>query len=242
MQENPVTHVAVIMDGNGRWAQKRGLPRTGGHKVGAEVLRKIIEWATQTEIEHLTCYAFSTENWKRPKIEVTFLMTLFSSYLEKEVENLKKNGVRLKIIGDKTGLSKKLQKLIVKAESETANGQNLQLNLVVNYGSQQDITEAVRLIVQEILEGKMSPAEIQVDTITNHLSTAGIPEPDLLIRPGGDFRISNYLLWELAYTEFFFYEKLWPDFTVEDMEQILSDFKNRERRFGGLVDSGGTNA
>ena len=242
MQENPVTHVAVIMDGNGRWAQKRGLPRTGGHKVGAEVLRKIIEWATQTEIEHLTCYAFSTENWKRPKIEVTFLMTLFSSYLEKEVENLKKNGVRLKIIGDKTGLSKKLQKLIVKAESETANGQNLQLNLAVNYGSQQDITEAVRLIAQEVLEGKMNPAEIQVDTITNHLSTAGIPEPDLLIRPGGDFRISNYLLWELAYTEFFFYEKLWPDFTVEDMEQILSDFKNRERRFGGLVDSGGTNA
>ncbi len=242
MQENPVTHVAVIMDGNGRWAQKRGLPRTGGHKVGAEVLRKIIEWATQTEIEHLTCYAFSTENWKRPKIEVTFLMTLFSSYLEKEVENLKKNGVRLKIIGDKTGLSKKLQKLIVKAESETANGQNLQLNLAVNYGSQQDITEAVRLIAQEVLEGKMNPAEIQVDTITNHLSTAGIPKPDLLIRPGGDFRISNYLLWELAYTEFFFYEKLWPDFTVEDMEQILSDFKNRERRFGGLVDSGGTNA
>ena len=242
MQENPVTHVAVIMDGNGRWAQKRGLPRTGGHKVGAEVLRKIIEWATQTEIEHLTCYAFSTENWKRPKIEVTVLMTLFSSYLEKEVENLKKNGVRLKIIGDKTGLSKKLQKLIVKAESETANGQNLQLNLAVNYGSQQDITEAVRLIAQEVLEGKMNPAEIQVDTITNHLSTAGIPEPDLLIRPGGDFRISNYLLWELAYTEFFFYEKLWPDFTVEDMEQILSDFKNRERRFGGLVDSGGTNA
>ena len=242
MQENPVTHVAVIMDGNGRWAQKRGLPRTGGHKVGAEVLRKIIEWATQTEIEHLTCYAFSTENWKRPKIEVTFLMTLFSSYLEKEVENLKKNGVRLKIIGDKTGLSKKLQNLIVKAESETANGQNLQLNLAVNYGSQQDITEAVRLIAQEVLEGKMNPAEIQVDTITNHLSTAGIPEPDLLIRPGGDFRISNYLLWELAYTEFFFYEKLWPDFTVEDMEQILSDFKNRERRFGGLVDSGGTNA
>ena len=242
MQENPVTHVAVIMDGNGRWAQKRGLPRTGGHKVGAEVLRKIIEWATQTEIEHLTCYAFSTENWKRPKIEVTFLMTLFSSYLEKEVENLKKNGVRLKIIGDKMGLSKKLQKLIVKAESETANGQNLQLNLAVNYGSQQDITEAIRLIAQEVLEGKMNPAEIQVDTITNHLSTAGIPEPDLLIRPGGDFRISNYLLWELAYTEFFFYEKLWPDFTVEDMEQILSDFKNRERRFGGLVDSGGTNA
>ena len=241
MQENPVTHVAVIMDGNGRWAQKRGLPRTGGHKVGAEVLRKIIEWATQTEIEHLTCYAFSTENWKRPKIEVTFLMTLFSSYLEKEVENLKKNGVRLKIIGDKTGLSKKLQKLIVKAESETANGQNLQLNLAVNYGSQQDITEAVRLIAQEVLEGKMNPAEIQVDTITNHLSTAGIPEPDLLIRPGGDFRISNYLLWELAYTEFFFYEKLWPDFTVEDMEQILSNFTNRERRFGGLVDSGGTN-
>ncbi|MBP7247893.1 MAG: di-trans,poly-cis-decaprenylcistransferase [Negativicutes bacterium] len=242
MQENPVTHIAVIMDGNGRWAQKRGLPRTGGHKVGAEVLRKIIEWATQTEIEHLTCYAFSTENWKRPKIEVTFLMTLFSSYLEKEVKNLKKNGVRLKIIGDKAGLSSKLQKLIVKAEAETADGQNLQLNLAVNYGSQQDITGAVRLIAQAVLEGKMKPDEIQVDTITNQLSTAGIPAPDLLIRPGGDFRISNYLLWELAYTEFFFYEKLWPDFTVEDMEQILSDFKNRERRFGGLVDSGGTNA
>ena len=242
MQENPVTHIAVIMDGNGRWAQKRGLPRTGGHKVGAEVLRKIIEWATQTEIEHLTCYAFSTENWKRPKIEVTFLMTLFSSYLEKEVKNLKKNGVRLKIIGDKAGLSSKLQKLIVKAEAETADGQNLQLNLAVNYGSQQDITGAVRLIAQAVLEGKMKPDEIQVDTITNQLSTAGIPALDLLIRPGGDFRISNYLLWELAYTEFFFYEKLWPDFTVEDMEQILSDFKNRERRFGGLVDSGGTNA
>lgn len=236
------THVAIIMDGNGRWAQKRNLPRTAGHKVGAETLRKIVEWTAQTDVEYLTCYAFSTENWKRPSVEVKFLMALLSAYLEGEVKNLKKNEVRLKVIGDISGLSSGLQKQIVKAESDTAGGDKLQLNLAINYGGQQDILLAIQKIAQGIKEDVLQPNDISLDLIKNSLSTQGIPEPDILIRPGGDYRISNFLLWEMAYTEFFFLEKWWPDFTSEDMREIIEEFENRERRFGGLNESGGKNA
>ena len=235
-EQKEATHVAIIMDGNGRWAKKRGLPRTAGHKVGAEVLRKIVECAAASPVKYLTCYAFSAENWKRPKMEVTFLMTLLSHYLEGEVENLKKNGVSLKVIGDKSGLSGKLQKQVAKAEDATKEGTELQLNLAINYGSRQDLLQGVQNLAKLVEAGQLKAAEITEEMLESHLSTAGIPAPDLLIRPGGDYRISNFLLWELAYTEFFFLEKLWPDFTEADFQSLLQDFKNRERRFGGLGD------
>lgn len=238
---NPV-HVAIIMDGNGRWAQKRGLPRTAGHKVGAEVLRNIVEYAASSPVEYLTCYAFSTENWKRPKLEVSFLMKLLSHYLEDEIENLKRNQIRLKIIGDKSGLSSKLQKQVEKAESMTENGERLQLNLAINYGGHQDLVFACREIARKIEQKELQVDSINEEMIASHLSTQGIPAPDLLIRPGGDYRISNFLLWELAYTEFFFIEKLWPDFTSEDFDEIINSFMIRERRFGGVNDSGGMHA
>lgn len=241
-QQKDAVHVAIIMDGNGRWAKKRGLPRTGGHKVGAEVLRKMVEFAAKTPIQYLTCYAFSTENWKRPKIEVQFLMTLLSLYLDQEITNLKKNGVALKILGDKSGLSSKLQKQIEKAESETAAGERLQLNLAINYGGRQDLVQAVQKIAHQIESGERNISNIDEELISAALGTAGMPEPDLLIRPGGDCRISNFLLWEMAYTEFFFSSKLWPDFTEEDFQKILDEFKNRERRFGGLTEKGGSDA
>lgn len=229
------THVAIIMDGNGRWAQKRGLPRTAGHKAGAETLRKMVEFAAQSGIEFLTCYAFSTENWKRPKTEVSFLMTLLSTYLEKEAKDLAKNGIRLKVLGDTQGLSSKLQKQIQKAEEITAKGTRLQLNLAINYGGQQEILAACQKFAVEVEQGLTKPNEITIEKFESLLTTQNIPNPDLLIRPGGDYRISNFLLWQLAYTELWFSPILWPDFSEKDFELALESFKNRERRFGGVV-------
>ena len=229
------THVAIIMDGNGRWAQKRGLPRTAGHKAGAETLRKMVEFAAQSGIEFLTCYAFSTENWKRPKTEVSFLMTLLSTYLEKEAKDLAKNGIRLKVLGDTQGLSSKLQKQIQKAEEITAKGTRLQLNLAINYGGQQEILAACQKFAVEVEQGLSKPNEITIEKLESLLTTRNIPNPDLLIRPGGDYRISNFLLWQLAYTELWFSPILWPDFSEKEFELALENFKNRERRFGGVV-------
>ena len=229
------THVAIIMDGNGRWAQKRGLPRTAGHKAGAETLRKMVEFAAQSGIEFLTCYAFSTENWKRPKTEVSFLMTLLSTYLEKEAKDLAKNGIRLKVLGDTQGLSSKLQKQIQKAEEITAKGTRLQLNLAINYGGQQEILAACQKFAVEVEQGLSKPNEITIEKFESLLTTQNIPNPDLLIRPGGDYRISNFLLWQLAYTELWFSPILWPDFSEKEFELALESFKNRERRFGGVV-------
>ena len=229
------THVAIIMDGNGRWAQKRGLPRTAGHKAGAETLRKMVEFAAQSGIEFLTCYAFSTENWKRPKTEVSFLMTLLSTYLEKEAKDLAKNGIRLKVLGDTQGLSSKLQKQIQKAEEITAKGTRLQLNLAINYGGQQEILAACQKFAVEVEQGLSKPNEITIEKFESLLTTQNIPNPDLLSRPGGDYRISNFLLWQLAYTELWFSPILWPDFSEKEFELALENFKNRERRFGGVV-------
>lgn len=228
-------HVAIIMDGNGRWAQKRGLPRTAGHKAGAETLRKMVEFAAQAGIKFLTCYAFSTENWKRPTTEVSFLMTLLSTYLEREAKDLAKNGIRLKVLGDIQGLSKKLQKQIQKAEEITATGTRLQLNLAINYGGQQEILKACQKYAVEVEQGLTKPSEITIEKFESLLTTQDIPNPDLLIRPGGDYRISNFLLWQLAYTELWFSPILWPDFSEKDFELALDSFKNRERRFGGVV-------
>ena len=227
-------HVAIIMDGNGRWAQKRGLPRTFGHKVGVEVLRSIQTEASDLGIKYLTAYAFSTENWHRPHDEVDFLMNLFSTYLDNEVEYLIERQVQLRFIGNTDRLSPELRRRMVDAEARTAPGTGITLNLAVDYGGRAEIVRAACRLTQEVLDGKLTVEEIGEKTFSSALYTHDQPDPDLLIRPGGDMRISNFLLWQLAYAEFWITDTLWPDFTPNHFRQAIYDFQKRDRRFGGL--------
>ena len=227
-------HVAIIMDGNGRWAKKRGMPRVFGHRAGVETLRSIVKTASAMGLKVLTAYAFSTENWKRPTEEVNFLMNLLSDYLDSEIDELDQNQVKLQFIGLIEELSPALQNKIHTAIQRTETNSGLILNLAVNYGGRSEILHAVRSIVHEVQNGNLTELEISEDTIDQHLFTAGLPDPDLLIRPSGDYRISNYLLWQLAYTEFWFTSVNWPDFKPEHFIEAIRDFQRRERRFGGL--------
>lgn len=227
-------HVAVIMDGNGRWAQKRALPRTLGHKAGAEVLRSILTEATDIGVKVLTAYAFSTENWRRPNEEVNFLMELFSTYLDNEVDHLVEKQVKLRFIGNKDRLGTELQKRIELAETKTAQGAAIILNLAVDYGGRDEIVQAAKRLGADVLAGRVELAAVDENQFASYLFTAGQPDPDLLIRPGGDMRISNFLLWQLAYAEFWLTDILWPDFTPTHFRQAIIDFQNRERRFGGI--------
>lgn len=227
-------HIAIIMDGNGRWAQKRGLPRTLGHREGAETLHRIVKTASDIGIQVLTAYAFSTENWKRPKDEVSFLMKLISDYIDMKLGEMHKNHVQIRFIGKIDELSDQLQQKMHEAEQLTANNKGLILNLAINYGSRAEIVRAVRIIAEKIAAGKLLPEDISEATITQHLYTADLCDPDLLIRPGSDLRISNYLLWQSAYSEFWFTDVNWPDFKDEHLRQAIIDYQKRERRFGGL--------
>lgn len=227
-------HIAIIMDGNGRWAQKRGLPRTFGHREGAETLNKIVKTASDIGVKVLTAYAFSTENWKRPAEEVSFLMNLISDYLDMKLGEMHKNKVQIRFIGKIDELAVKLQQKMHDAEQLTANNTGLILNLAINYGSRAEIVRAVRLIAEKVAAGELSPDDITESTIQQHLYTYDLGDPDLLIRPSGDLRISNYLLWQSAYTEFWFTEINWPDFKNEHLIKAIIDYQNRERRFGGL--------
>ncbi len=227
-------HIAIIMDGNGRWAQKRGLPRTMGHRAGVESLKKIVKTASDIGVKVLTAYAFSTENWNRPTDEVSFLMKLFIEAIENEIENLQSNNVLIRFSGDTSVLAPALQNTIHKAKERTKNNTGLILNIAINYGSRAELTRAVKLIAQDVLDGQEQINDITERTITSKLYTADLPEPDLLIRPSGDLRISNFLLWQLAYTEFWFTTTNWPDFTSELFIQAVCDFQRGERRFGGL--------
>ena len=219
-------HLAIIMDGNGRWAQKRGLKRIEGHKKGAEVVRDITTYcAKNKEIEILTLYAFSTENWKRPKMEIEFLMKLLDEYLKKELETYIKNGVKFETIGDISKFSDKLQKRIEYTKEQTKNNKNLTQVLALNYGARDEITRAVKKLIAKNEE--ITPENIQKNLdITRDV--------DLLIRTSGEIRISNFLLWQIAYAEMYFTNTLWPDFTSKELEKILNEFKKRERRFGGI--------
>lgn len=227
-------HIAIIMDGNGRWAQKRGMPRAFGHREGAETLKKIVRFSSDIGVGALTAYAFSTENWKRPTEEVNLLMKLISDYLDGNIEEMHQNNVRVRFIGKTEELSDVLRHKIEKAQARTANNTGLVLNLAVNYGARTEITRAVQIIASQVRDGMIKPEDITENTIHQQLYTANLPDPDLLIRPSGDLRISNFLLWQCAYTEFWFTETNWPDFTPELLVQAISDFQNRERRFGGL--------
>ncbi|MBI2257147.1 MAG: isoprenyl transferase [Proteobacteria bacterium] len=228
-------HVAIIMDGNGRWAQKRGLPRTMGHYYGAEAARKVVRAAGETGVTHLTLFGFSSENWRRPKREVDYLMSLLRGYLRKDVMSLHENRVRLRVIGDRAGLPADIVGLIGEAETLTAHNSGLNLTIALNYGGRADITAGVRHLAEEVAAGRLDPSAIDEDMVAAALPSAEIPDPDLLIRTSGEQRVSNFLLWQMAYAEMLFVEQYWPDFSGEDLAAALVEFKRRDRRFGGTV-------
>jgi undecaprenyl diphosphate synthase len=225
-------HIAIIMDGNGRWARARRLPRTAGHKQGVNATRKVVQACGERGVEVLTLFAFSSENWQRPKTEVSTLMQLFFSTLRREVSDLAKHGVRLRFIGDRSAFLPKLQQQIRLAEAATSGGSDMLLNIAANYGGRWDITQAVRALVAEVGGERPEPHRITSEAIASRLVTAGIPEPDLFIRTGGEHRISNFLLWQLAYTELYFTDVLWPDFDEVALDTALASYAGRQRRYG----------
>ncbi len=225
-------HVAIIMDGNGRWAKARGLPRTAGHKRGAEAVRRTVEAAREMGIGYLTLYAFSSENWKRPLPEITDLMGLLRLYLRNEIANLHKNGVRLRIIGDRTRLGRDIVTLIDDAEAKTSDNGALTLTLALSYGGRQEIVDATRRLAVEIAAGRLAPDSIDEEAVASRLFTSGMPDPDLVIRTSGEKRMSNFLLWQSAYAELVFLDVLWPEFGRPELEAAIGDFQRRERRYG----------
>jgi len=229
-------HIAVIMDGNGRWAKKRHMPRIVGHKAGVESVRSIVESCAKKNVQALTVFAFSSENWRRPQQEVSLLMDLFLTSLKREVKRLHENKVRLRIIGDRSPFSEKLQQQIEAAEQLTAANEGLQLVIAVNYGGRWDVTQASRQLLERVLQGEITTDAINEQTLGACLALSDLPEPDLFIRTGGEQRISNFMLWQLAYTEMYFTDTLWPDFDAQAFDLALASFASRQRRFGRTGD------
>jgi undecaprenyl diphosphate synthase len=227
-------HVAIVMDGNGRWAEKRGLPRTMGHRAALERIRDVVSTCAEVGVKYLTLYAFSTENWKRPTEEVNFLMNLFQETLKVEVTKLHQQGVRIRFIGLKRDLSPVLLEMMEGSEKITAGNTVLTLNIAINYGGRGELAAAAKGLVRSAIQNNLDPESIDEESIAAHLFTAGQPDPDLLIRPGGEYRISNFLIWQLAYAEFYFSDTLWPDFGREKLLEAFRHFGKRERRFGGV--------
>ena len=220
-------HIAIIMDGNGRWAKKRGLPRTAGHKVGAETFRKIALYCKALGVEYLTIYAFSTENWKRPADEVSTLMSLLKKYMQEAIDTMERDQMKLRFFGDLSALSPELQALAHKANEVADQVEGFQANLCINYGGRDEILHAAR-------ECAAAGEEMTEENLERHLYSAGIPDPELIIRPGGELRLSNFLLWQCAYSEFYFCDTLWPDFGERDLDEAIVAFQQRDRRFGGV--------
>ena len=227
-------HIAIILDGNGRWARRRGLPRTAGHKVGAETFRTIATYCRDIGIDYLTVYAFSTENWKRPQDEVDTIMTLLKRYLLEAIETMERDNVRLNFMGDLTVLSRELQELAAQCNAISARLTGCQCNICINYGGRAEIVHAARRFAEDCAAGIAKPEELTEEHFDGYLYSAGIPSPELLIRPGGEQRLSNFLLWQCAYTEFYSTEVLWPDFSKEDLHRAIAAYQGRDRRFGGV--------
>ena len=225
-------HIAIIMDGNGRWAKKRGLPRTAGHAAGGEAFRRIANYCRTLGVKYLTVYAFSTENWKRSEEEVAGIMRLLGKYLEEALRDMEKNRVCFRFFGDLSKLSPQLQKLCRDAESRSAD-YDVQVNFCLNYGGRDEIVHAARAFAQEVAEGKRKPEELTEDILSGYLYSADVPDPELIIRPSGEKRISNFLLWQSAYSEFVFMNVLWPDFSPQDLDAAIEEYHRRNRRFGG---------
>ena len=227
-------HIGIIMDGNGRWAKKRMLPRSAGHKAGAQTFRKITRYCSDIGIKHLTVYAFSTENWKRPKDEVSALMNLFKSYLEEALSDFKDDSIVVKFIGDKSVFPDDLRNLMIENEESSKDRNGMVLNIAMNYGSRDEIVRAVKSISEKVVSNKIDINDIDEQLISDHLYTSGQPDPDLIIRPSGEYRISNFMLWQSAYSEYVIMNKLWPDFTSDDLDEALKIYSQRNRRFGGV--------
>ncbi|TXL76720.1 isoprenyl transferase [Vineibacter terrae] len=234
MPEGP-RHVAIIMDGNGRWAKARGMPRTAGHRRGVETVRATVRAAGELGIEYLTLFGFSTENWKRPLDEVNFLMGLLRQYLRAELETLAKEGARLRVVGDRDGLAADIVDMIKTAEERTRANARIHVSIALNYGGRADIVQAAQRLATAVAQGKLAPAAIDEDMLEGCLLTRDLPELDMLIRTGGEQRISNFLLWQSAYTELVFTNALWPDFSKADLEHAIAEFRRRERRYGAVA-------
>lgn len=227
-------HIGIIMDGNGRWAKKRGLPRKAGHSAGAKTFRKITRYCSDIGIKYLTVYAFSTENWKRPEDEVRSLMKLFKSYLEEALADFKDDSIVVKFIGDKAPFDEALRNLMIENEESSKDRDGMVLNIAMNYGSRDEIVRAVKNICNDVQSGAVLTENIDEQLISDYLYTSGQPDPDLIIRPSGEYRISNFLLWQSAYTEFVIMNKLWPDFETSDLDEAIKIYSQRNRRYGGV--------
>lgn len=227
-------HIGIIMDGNGRWAKKRGLPRKAGHSAGAKTFRKITRYCSDIGIKYLTVYAFSTENWKRPEDEVRSLMKLFKSYLEEALADFKDDSIVVKFIGDKAPFDEDLRNLMIENEESSKDRDGMVLNIAMNYGSRDEIVRAVKNICNDVQSGAVLTENIDEQLISDYLYTSGQPDPDLIIRPSGEYRISNFLLWQSAYTEFVIMNKLWPDFETSDLDEAIKIYSQRNRRYGGV--------
>ncbi|MDD3261917.1 MAG: isoprenyl transferase [Oscillospiraceae bacterium] len=227
-------HLGIIMDGNGRWAKKRGLPRSAGHKVGAAVFKKIARYCSSIGISYLTVYAFSTENWTRPPEEVGALMVLFKQYLQESLRDFRSDDIKVNFIGDTTRFAPSLQKLIKETAEVCKDRQGMVLNIAMNYGGRAELVRAVRVLAAKAAAGEIAPESIDEQSISQELYTAGQPDPDLILRPSGEHRLSNFLLWQAAYAEFLSMNVLWPDFTTDDLDNALNEYAHRNRRFGGI--------
>lgn len=230
-------HVAIILDGNGRWAKSKGMPRNYGHAQGSKNVERICEEAWRMGIKYLTVYAFSTENWNRPDDEVAALMKLLRSYMQTCLKTAKKNDMKIRVIGEKSRLDEDIRIRIEELEEATKNNQGLNFQIAINYGSRDEITRAVKRLAGDVKAGKVEPEEVNEALIETYLDTHGIPDPDLLIRTSGEQRLSNYLLWQLAYTEFYFTDVHWPDFSKEELEKAIEQYNARDRRFGGVKEA-----
>lgn len=226
-------HVAIILDGNGRWAKLRGLPRTAGHAEGAENFRKIAYYCRDLGMDYLTVYAFSTENWKRPPEEVKTIMHLLGNYLNEAIETMERDGIRMRIFGDVSGLSPQLQKLVARTDEISEHYNGFQANICLNYGGRAEILRAAERYAKDFRDGRTEEA-LTEELFGSYLYSAGVPDPDLLIRPGGELRISNFLLWQCAYSEFYFTDVLWPDFSTDELDKAIKAYMNRDRRYGGV--------
>ena len=229
----PPRHIAIIMDGNGRWAKKRGLPRTAGHAAGAESFRRIANYCRTLGVEYLTVYAFSTENWKRSQEEVSGIMKLLHRYLVEALEDMEKNRVRFRFFGDLSRLSPELRELCHRAQSRS-EGYDVQVNFCLNYGGRDELVHAVRAFAADVRDGRHQPEELTEELLSSYLYSAGVPDPELIIRPSGEMRTSNFLLWQSAYSEYVFMNVLWPDFGPEDLDRAIEEYHRRNRRFGGV--------
>lgn len=230
-------HIAIILDGNGRWAKAKGMPRNYGHTAGARNVETVCQAAHDLGVKYVTMYAFSTENWNRPEGEVEALMKLLESYLKNCIKTADKNNMRVRVIGDTTRLSDRFQERIRELEAASAKNDGLNLQIAINYGSRDEMTRAMRRMSEDVVAGKRKPEEITESVFEEYLDTAGIPDPDLLIRTSGELRLSNFLLWQLAYSEFYFTDVPWPDFHKEELERAIEAYNKRDRRFGGLTDN-----